>query len=218
MISGPSSHGTGPNPMKVAIVLEALALSYEIKLLEFSEVKTEDYLKLNPNGRLPTLQDPNTGITLWEYLVEQYDKEGVISYKTVPERYLTQQWLAFQISGQGPYFGQATWFTRFHPEKIQSAIDRFINEIFRVVGVLELGLERNGSGWLVGDKCTYADLSFVTWAAVGEGQLKELEKYDGFEDKYPLYTAWLNRLGEREEVKKIRARMAKGRADHGLPP
>jgi glutathione S-transferase len=34
-----------------------------------------------------------------QYLVDQYDTEGKISYKTLPEKYFTKQWLAFQISG-----------------------------------------------------------------------------------------------------------------------
>jgi glutathione S-transferase len=50
----------------VCIILEALKLPYKTHLLEFSEVKQESYIKLNPNGRLPTLQDPNTGVTLFE--------------------------------------------------------------------------------------------------------------------------------------------------------
>lgn len=48
------------------MVLEELKLSYEWKTLEFSESKSEAYVRLNPNGRLPAIQDPNTGITLWE--------------------------------------------------------------------------------------------------------------------------------------------------------
>lgn len=48
------------------MVLEELKLPYYIKQLELSEVKSPSYLKLNPNGRLPTIIDPNTGITLWE--------------------------------------------------------------------------------------------------------------------------------------------------------
>jgi len=63
-----------------------------------------------------------------------------------------------------------------------------VNEIFRVVGVLEMALEANGTGWLVGDKLTYADLSFITWSSVGEGLLKELGKLEGFEEKFPKYT------------------------------
>lgn len=59
-------HWGAPNPYKVCMVLEALGLPYDIHLLEFSEVKQETYLKITPNGRLPTIQDPNTGLILWE--------------------------------------------------------------------------------------------------------------------------------------------------------
>lgn len=91
-----------------------------------------------------------------------------------------------------------------------------MNEIFRVISVLELGLERSDSGWLVGDKCTYADLSFVTWASVGEGLLREVGKFEGLAEKSPRYTAWLERLHGMEGVEKVQGLMAKGRAEHGL--
>lgn len=120
-------------------------------------------------------------------------------------------------TGQGPYFGQATWFLRFHTEKVPSAITRYVDEIVRVVGVLDLGLQRNGTGWLVGAKCTYADLSFVTWNTIGEGVLQQVSR--GAElDRFPLYRAWTERMDQRPEVLKIKAIMAKARADHGLPP
>jgi glutathione S-transferase len=118
--------------------------------------------------------------------------------------------------GQGPYYGQATWFARFHPEKLPSATTRYLDEIVRVIGVIELGLERNGSGWLVGAKSTYADLSFRTWAAVGEGLLREVGRFDGIEQKYPLYTAWLKAMDNFDSVKKIQDKMAEGRKAHGL--
>jgi glutathione S-transferase len=118
--------------------------------------------------------------------------------------------------GQGPYYGQATWFARFHPEKLPSATARYLDEIVRVMGVIELGLERSGSGWLVGAKCTYADLSFRTWAAVGEGLLREVGRFDGIEQKYPLYTGWLKAMDKFEGVKKIQHEMTEGRKAHGL--
>jgi glutathione S-transferase len=122
------------------------------------------------------------------------------------------------IPGQGPYFGQATWFARFHQEKIPSAIDRYVNEMLRVIGVLDAALEISGTGWLVGDRCTYADLSFVTWASVGEGLLRELGKLHEFEERFPRYKRWLGAIEQRESVRKIRESMARGRAEHGLPP
>ena len=46
--------------------------------------------------------------------------------------------------------------------------------------------------------------------------LRELDKLDGFANKYPLYTAWIERMDTLDAVKRITAAMAKGRAEHGL--
>jgi glutathione S-transferase len=48
-----------------------------------------------------------------------------------------------------------------HSVKLPSAIERYNAELKRVLSVLEMLLE--GKEWLVGDKVTYADLSFATW-------------------------------------------------------
>ena len=60
------SHRGGPNPTKVLIFLEELGLPYESDYVDIGEVKKEPYTNVNPNGRLPSIYDPNTGITLWE--------------------------------------------------------------------------------------------------------------------------------------------------------
>lgn len=65
------SHAGGPNPWKVAIILEELGLPYEHKFTDFSEVKKEPFISLNPNGRLPVIVDPNESITLWEVCLPQ---------------------------------------------------------------------------------------------------------------------------------------------------
>lgn len=44
-------------------------------------------------------------------------------------------------------------------------IERYRNEVNRVNGVLEGVLKKN-DGWLTGEKCTVADLSFVIWLDV----------------------------------------------------
>jgi glutathione S-transferase len=204
------SHAGGPNPWKVAIIMNELNLPYELKIPEGSTIKQKPYTDLNPNGRLPTIEDPNTGITLWEsaaiitYLIDTYDKDNKISYSSFPEKYHLQQWLAFQVSGQGPYFGQATWFQVFHPEKVPSAVERYQNEIVRVNGVLDSALQ--GKEWLVGDKCTYADLAFVTWATIG----KAMDGGKG-EGKHPAFDKWYAKLMERESVKKAYADQAEAK-------
>lgn len=53
------AHSTGPNPYKVAIVLEALKLPYDVKMWEFGDgengVKGPVFTKINENGRVPAL-------------------------------------------------------------------------------------------------------------------------------------------------------------------
>ena len=105
----------GPNPPKVAIVLEELGLPYEKVLISLTEVKQPDYLEINPNGRIPAIYDPNTDLTLWEsgaivlYLIERYDTEHKISFPAGSnEEVLAKQWLFFQVSGQGPVSIQQT--------------------------------------------------------------------------------------------------------------
>jgi glutathione S-transferase len=75
--------------------------------MDFSELKKDPFESLNPNGRVPAIEDPNTGITLWEsgaiieYLLETYDKENKLSYTKSPEKFQQLCWLHFQMSGQG---------------------------------------------------------------------------------------------------------------------
>lgn len=60
------SHKIGANPWKVAIILEELRIPHEHRFVEFKDMKNEPFESLNPNGRAPALEDPNTGITLFE--------------------------------------------------------------------------------------------------------------------------------------------------------
>ncbi|PWY62631.1 thioredoxin-like protein, partial [Aspergillus eucalypticola CBS 122712] len=138
------SHTYGPNPWKVAMVLEELELPYKTTYVASGDFKKEPLTLVNPNGRVPAIEDPNTGITLWEsgaiieYLTETYDKDNKISFPAgTPEFFETKQWLHFQMSGQGPYFGQAVWFRRQHPEVVPSAQERYKKEVLRVSWVLD---------------------------------------------------------------------------------
>jgi glutathione S-transferase len=61
------------------------------------------------------IEDPNTDLVLWElgailqYLIEQYDPNNTLTYTTLKEKHHLSQWLHFQMSGQGPYWGVAGW-------------------------------------------------------------------------------------------------------------
>jgi glutathione S-transferase len=73
-------HGKGatPNPIKVAIVLEELKIPFTVHSVDISkgEHKQEPFISLNPNGRLPAIEDPNTGVTLFEVSFSQSEFES----------------------------------------------------------------------------------------------------------------------------------------------
>ncbi|KAM5526425.1 glutathione s-transferase ii [Fusarium oxysporum f. sp. phaseoli] len=215
-------HGKGPNPKKVIIVLEELGIPYKTILV--ADPKAESYTKINPNGRLPAIEDPNNnGLILWEsgaiieYLVETYDKEHKLTFTSGPEKWYLKQYLHFQMSGQGPYYGQAVWFHVFHPEDVPAAKDRYKEQIVRVIQVLDKILE--GKEWLVGGKwyityphlssylqllthlSTYADLACVPWNILVPIVDNAWEKYE-VETKYTNFNAWHQRLLARPAVQK----------------
>ena len=46
---------------------------------------------------------------LFLYRIEQYDTKKKLTFDTLIEKNQLSQWLMFQMSGQGPYYGQASW-------------------------------------------------------------------------------------------------------------
>jgi len=203
----------GPNPPKVAIVLEELGVPYEIDAIAISDVKNPDYVAINPNGRVPAIYDPNTDLTLWEsgaiveYLIERYDTTHKLSFAPgTAESYLAKQWLFFQTTGQGPYYGQAIWFTKYHAEQLPTAIERYIKEINRVTGVLEGHLARqkvnadSDGPWLVGNKFSYADLAFIPWQVIATKAFGG-DKFNA--DSFPHVKQWLDKMTSRESVKAV---------------
>lgn len=208
----------GPNPLKIGIVLSLLNLPYEAVPIKFDQIKQPEYTAINPNGRLPSIHDPNTGLTIWEsgaiveYLIERYDTEEPrkLSFsKWSAEAEEARSFLYLQTTGQGPYYGQAYWFMNYHAEKIPSAIERYVNEAKRVSGVLENWLakqketykENIGDGpWLVGNKFSYADVSFIPWQRAAHNKFVE----HGFSpEDFPHLSEWLERMSAKKEVKPV---------------
>jgi glutathione S-transferase len=145
-----------PNGWKASIVLEELAIPYEVRVVNLltGEQKKPEYLKLNPNGRIPTIVESGAILV---YLAE---KAGRLLPPDAKGRSRVMQWLMFQMGGIGPMMGQANVFFRYFPEKIQPAIDRYQNECRRLFEVLDRQLADHE--WLAGDY-SIADIANWSW-------------------------------------------------------
>jgi len=155
-----------PNGWKASITLEELGLEYRVRriALDKKEQKEPWYLKLNPNGRIPTIVDhDNGGFAVFEsgaIMIYLAEKAGALLPKDVKGRSLVIQWLMFQMGGIGPMMGQANVFYRYAPEKIPYAIDRYQREVRRLLEVLDTRLGE--AEYLAGDY-SIADIANWSW-------------------------------------------------------
>ena len=182
-----------PNGWKVSVALEELGLPYTVHAIDFSkgEQKTADYLRINPNGRIPTIVDRANGdFAVFEsgaILVYLAELTGRLMPADAKGRSLVLQWLMFQMGGIGPMMGQANVFYRYFPEKIQPAIDRYQNESRRLFEVLDHRLA--ASEWLAGDY-SIADIAHWSWVRT--------YRWSGVSvDGLPHLRRWLDAMKER---------------------
>ena len=40
-------------------------MPYNTELMDFGDLKKDPFEKINPNGRVPAIEDPNSGLNLW---------------------------------------------------------------------------------------------------------------------------------------------------------
>jgi len=198
-----------PNGIKISITLEELGLPYKHTKIDISKNTQKEpwFLEINPNGRIPALTDTFSDgktIRLFEsgsiqqYLVDEYDKDHKISYpKGTREYYEINNWLFFLNAGVGPMQGQANHFVRYAPEQIEYGIKRYTTETRRLYSVLNAHLEKSSSGYLVGDKCTIADIAHWGWVAAAFWAGVEI-------DEFPALKAWEARMLARPGVEKGR--------------
>ncbi|UVM51985.1 glutathione S-transferase N-terminal domain-containing protein [Pseudomonas sp. B21-015] len=175
-----------PNGHKVSIVLEELGLPYTVHALSFDkkEQKSEDFLKINPNGRIPAIVDRAHGdFAVFEsgaILIYLAEMTGKLLPQDPKGRSVVLQWLMFQMGGIGPMQGQANVFFRYFPEKLQGAIDRYQHETRRLYEVLDTRLqavEFLAGEYSIADIATFPWIRGHDWSGVSVDGLPALQRW-----------------------------------------
>ncbi|SLN20674.1 Disulfide-bond oxidoreductase YfcG [Falsiruegeria litorea R37] len=160
-----------PNGVKASIMLEETGLEYEAHkvTLADADVKSPEFLSLNPNNKIPAIIDPNgpdgEPIGLFEsgaILLYLAEKTGKLIGQTASDKHHITQWLMFQMGGVGPMLGQLGFFYKFAGAEIEDPRprERYINEAKRLLGVIDGQLE--GRDWIAGDY-SIADIAIAPW-------------------------------------------------------
>lgn len=121
--------------------------------------------------------------------------------------------LFFLNAGVGPMQGQSNHFTRYAPEHIEYGVNRYQTESRRLYKVLDDQLKSSTSGYLVGDKCTIADIAHYGWIVSHSSDQNKAQLiltspqasafWAGVDiTKFPHLEAWEERMAARPGVQK----------------
>lgn len=194
-----------PNGKKVTILLEELAIPYNVVPVNIQKGDQfkPDFLKLNPNHRMPALVDhqPKGGgapVGVFEsgaimmYLAE---KEGRFWPQDLRGKYEVVQWVIWQMANQGPKLGECGHFRRAGPEAgdVSYSVRRFTDEANRLYGVMNNRL--HDRRYLAGEEYTIADMISYPWTVNWQTQGQDI-------DEFKYFKRWFEEVGNRPAVKR----------------
>lgn len=197
-----------PNGQKISVALEEMEIPYEAHIINIlkGEQFDPEYIKINPNAKIPSIVDPvgddgkplaimESGAILM-YLAE---KSGKFLPENTALRSQVLQWLFFQMGNIGPMFGQFGHFYKFAGDNCNHPypLERYKKEVIRLLNVLEIKLAN--SEYLVGNEISIADFATFPWVAVLDGFYSATDELKTKE--FVNVQRWLETCLERPKVK-----------------
>jgi GST-like protein len=199
---------TTPNGHKITMFLEETGLPYRILPVNIGSGAQFDpaFLAIAPNNRIPAIVDhePKGGgapLSVFEsgaILLYLAEKTGRLLPADVRGRVQVTQWLFWQMAGLGPMAGQNHHFSRYAPEKIPYAIERYVKETNRLYGVLNKRLAQRS---FLAAEYSIADIACYPWIVPYEAQGQKLEDF-------PQLQRWFNAIHDRPATLRAYAKAA----------
>ena len=187
-----------PNGRKVSVALEELGAPYEVRAVNLAEGEqlSEEFLALNPNHKIPVLEDD--GQVIWEsgaILLHLAEKHGKLLPADPRARSEAIQYAFFQTGGIGPNLGRlASQLRRPEEERNAEMIEIFSGEAGRLIGVLDRILS-DERPYLAGEY-SIGDIMHYPWLKIP----LDLKMPDLL--RHPRVVTWLERISKRPAVER----------------
>jgi GST-like protein len=190
-----------PNGFKISIMLEECRLPYNLIPVNISkgEQFKPDFLAISPNNRMPAIVDPDgpggKPISIFESgAILQYLGRKTGKFYPADERGRVEvdQWLFWQMGGLGPMAGQVHHFKNYAVETLTYAINRYVNEVNRLYGVMN---KRLADREFLAGKYSIADMACVGWTNGWERQGQDI-------NEFPHLKRWLETVKARPAVER----------------
>ena len=197
---------TTPNGRKASIMLEEVDLPYRVHPVNIGKDEQFDpkFLAISPNNKIPAIVDhdasggPQTVFESGAILVYLAEKTGKLLAPSGPERWAALEWTFWQVGGLGPMAGQYNYFALRAEEKLPLAINRFGEEVTRLLGVMDRRL--NDHPWLAGEHFSIADIASFAWTKAILAAMAKAEP--DREPGVPAVEAWVQAVGDRPAVRR----------------
>ena len=191
---------SGSRAIRSLWAIEEVGIKYRhVATHFFNDSKTEEYLSVNPNGRIPALVDGD--ITLFEsmainlYLTKKYSPS--LHPKSENGQAQTIQWSVWAISEIEPLQMQIVIQKFFNRDNIdQSIIDSATENLQRPLAVLNTHLTDHD--YLLGESFTVADLNV-------SGVMLLMQMMDFDLTAYPSIKQWTTKCYSREALKRAQS-------------
>ncbi len=187
-----------PNGRKVSVALEEIGAPYEMRAVNLAEGEqlSEEFLALNPNHKIPVLEDD--GQVIWEsgaILLHLAEKHGKLLPADPRARSEAIQYAFFQTGGTGPTLGRlGAQLRRPESERNQEMVEIFSGEARRLIGVLDRILS-DERPYLAGEY-SIGDIMHYPWLKIP----LDLKMPDLL--RHPRVVAWLERISKRPAVER----------------
>lgn len=176
------------NCYKVRLLLEQLGLPYEWREVDMMHGGTHapEYLKMNPNGKVPVLQIDASTFLSESNAILHYLAEGTPLLPTERlERARVLEWMCFEQYSHEPYIAVARFIRKFLKRDDDPRLDEKTNGGYRALGVMQQHLSTRT--FFVGERYTIADIALFAYTHVADES--------GFDlSDYPAVRAWLDRI------------------------
>jgi glutathione S-transferase len=186
-----------PNVRRVRITAAVLGIDLQEIILDFAkgEHKQPEYLRLNPNGAVPTLVDGDFVLTesrsIMQYLVLKKPESGLIPGDE-QARADAVRWQFWDAAHFSPQLGTLTFERIIKPmlglgEPRQDKIDEASTNLRRFGAVLDARLANRE--YVVGNALTIADLTIAC-------SLMYAKRTDAPLEAFPHLQSWFSRISD----------------------
>jgi glutathione S-transferase len=178
------------NCYKLKLLCSLLSIQHEWVAVDIlkGESQTPEFLRLNPNGKIPLLvTDKGECLAESNAILFYLARNSNLLPGDAMQQAKVLQWQFFEQYSHEPYIAVARFIARYlgMPEHRKAEYERKQAGGNQALAVMEDKLKT--SPYLVGDECTIADISLYAYTHVADE--------GGFDlSSYPAISQWLNRI------------------------